>query len=344
MDKYDISVITPVYNMEKFAAEGIRTLKEQTGVNAEFIFVNDGSKDKSAEVISAEIAGLPNFTLISTENCGAGPARNTGIAAASGKYLYFFDIDDKLISGALKRMVELADKAECDLLVFAYQSRSDFSNEPKLIKRSKRDVIGSEARKEYDIYMSGEYAIQGAPWNKLFRRDITVDNHVEYPALRRNQDEVFIMRYMAFAEKIRIEDDVLYDHLWNTQERMWLKYRLDYDENVEELFRFYNDIILAWNPNNEKVKRLLSRLYFSSMLDSMKVLFNPKWKLTGKEKYGMLKNRLRQYRENAVKYDTGITDELLLESKLYPFMRKAPAPVFYAMLSLNSKKKSLLKI
>ncbi|MDD2649107.1 MAG: glycosyltransferase [Eubacteriales bacterium] len=344
MDKYDISVITPIYNMEKFAAAGVRSLKEQTGINAEFIFVNDGSKDKSAEIIEAEIAGLPNFRLISTENRGAGPARNTGIEAASGKYLYFFDIDDRLVSGALKKMFELAESAGCDLLVFAYIARLSDTDEPKLIKRIQKSVSGDEARKNYDKYMVGETAIQGAPWNKLFRRDITTENGIEYPPLRRNQDEVFIMRYMAHAEKIRIESDALYDHLLNTQERMWLKYRLDYDENTEKLFGFYNDIILKWNPDSSGVKRLLSRAYYKNMLDAMKVLFNPKWKLGTKEKYEMLKKRLLKYRENAVKYDTGTTDELVRKSRLYPFMRKGPAIILYTLLSLNAKKKSALKI
>ncbi len=339
----DVSVIVPIYNMAGFIPAGIESLKKQSGVEMEIILVNDGSKDDSAAVCEKCIADDKRFRLINTENRGSGPARNTGIENAAGEYLYFFDIDDSLRAGALQSMMARAREAKCDLLVFGFTERLSDAETPKIVKFADTFVDGDEARAHYEKYMEGETSIQGAPWNKLFRRDVTIDNKVEYPPLRRNQDEGFIMRYMRYAKTIRIVPDVLYDHLRNTQERMWLKYRLDYGDNIEALFDLYSENIVAWNPNNENVKKILYRLYFLCTLNALRVLYNPKWKLSQIEIYKGVKKQVRRWQTGAKRYETTPVDHMVAGSTLYPYMLKGRYFMVYLNFAVKAIKKAVKK-
>lgn len=90
-----ISVIVPVYNCEKYLDKSIQSLINQTIFDdLEIIFVDDGSYDRSADIIKLYIEKYPNLTLICQKNKGVSAARNRGIGEAHGDYVTFFDADD----------------------------------------------------------------------------------------------------------------------------------------------------------------------------------------------------------------------------------------------------------
>ncbi len=299
---YDVSVIVPIYNMEKHVSDGVAALKRQTCPNMQVILVNDGSTDNSESAAKSAIEGLDNFTLLTTENRGSGPARNAGIARAEGKYLYFFDIDDKLYDNSLERMVKLAEESACDLLVFSFTHTKDFDLPAKTYQINDAEADGDHMRAHFENYMSGGANATGAPWNKLFRRDVVKDNNVEYPPLRRHQDEGFIMRYISYARKVRFSSEVLYRHLGNTQSRRWQKYPLDYGSVVEGLMDMFEGIVINWNPDNDAVRKNVYQIYYERNIDVLKVLFNPKWGLSHSERYKKLKDRQKVYEARAEKY------------------------------------------
>ena len=92
----NVSVIIPVYNAEKYLKDCIESLLRQTLPELEFIFVNDGSKDTSAQIIASYQATDSRITLINQPNQGVSVARNNGIAAAQGDYIGFVDADDTI--------------------------------------------------------------------------------------------------------------------------------------------------------------------------------------------------------------------------------------------------------
>ncbi len=339
MMEYDVSVIVPVYNMAEHVARGVSALRRQTCERMQVIFVNDGSTDQSERLIREAIEGLPNFTLITTENRGSGPARNEGIARAEGKYLYFYDIDDRLDEDSIRRMVALAEEAQCDMLAFGFTYTKDFNGPYKTTVLENARAEGDEMRREYDRYMSGPTNITGAPWNKLFLREMVVENHLEYPSLRRHQDEGFIMRCAAVAQKVAFSSEVLYHHLLNDQARRWRKYPLGYADAVEGLMDMYESIVIAWNPANDAVRERIYFTYYLRNLDILKVLFNPKWGFNHRERYRRLVERQGVYERRSAKY-AGLPIHQdrywrLIQARLYPLLYLA---LWYAVSRDNKQR------
>jgi glycosyltransferase involved in cell wall biosynthesis len=105
MSKPLVSVITPAYNAEKYIGEAIKSVQAQTHKDWELIIVDDGSTDKTAEVVRRYVAKDARITLIQQENKKMASARNTGIRAAKGKYIAFLDADNIFFPGKLESQV-----------------------------------------------------------------------------------------------------------------------------------------------------------------------------------------------------------------------------------------------
>ncbi len=104
-----LSIVAAVYNGEKFLAQFFECIEQQQLDSYELILVNDGSTDNSLAVIAEWQERLQNVQVLEQENQGVSVARNTGLAAASGKYLAFPDIDDKLYPGMYRTLLEMAE-------------------------------------------------------------------------------------------------------------------------------------------------------------------------------------------------------------------------------------------
>ena len=115
-EKIDISLIVPVYNVEKYLKRALTSVENQTFKNFEVIIVNDGSTDGSLEIISEFVDRNKNFTLINQENKGLGEARNVGIRHAKGRYVAFLDSDDFLEPEYLEKLYLSAIKTCADIV------------------------------------------------------------------------------------------------------------------------------------------------------------------------------------------------------------------------------------
>ncbi|MCM1010726.1 MAG: glycosyltransferase [Fusobacterium sp.] len=117
MPQVKISVIVPVYNVEKFLPECLDSLKNQTLYELEFICVNDGSPDNSLDILNRYAAEDERFIIVSQENGGLSAARNTGLKYAKGDYIYFIDSDDLIAPEHLENMYNAAVKEDADMVV-----------------------------------------------------------------------------------------------------------------------------------------------------------------------------------------------------------------------------------
>lgn len=134
-----VSVIVPVYNMEKFIKNCADSVLSQSYSNIELILVNDGSKDNSSALCKEIAEKHKNVTLIEQENQGVSVARNNGINKASGKYVTFLDADDYFTGNALKALVTKAEETDADMTLGKISQNEDipvgvFEGEEFLIK------------------------------------------------------------------------------------------------------------------------------------------------------------------------------------------------------------------
>ena len=118
--KYKISIIVPVYNVEKYLPQCLDSLVNQTYDNIEIICVNDGSTDRSLQILEKYAVGYPSVRVITQCNKGLSGARNTGIEFATGDYIMFVDSDDWLDVETCSTMARIAKKYEADCIMCSY--------------------------------------------------------------------------------------------------------------------------------------------------------------------------------------------------------------------------------
>lgn len=262
-----ISIIIPVYNMADTLEPCVQSIISNNNNNFEIILVDDGSKDESWEVCHSLALRYDCIKAIHQENQGSGPARNTGINVADGDYLLFIDSDDILKPNALEKLERIASVDNKDLYVFGYEL---ISKKGTVTTRAYQDrtLDGDTVRSDYTDYFSqtSKWGIQGAPWNKLFKTSVAKDFNVQYPALRRHQDEVFISRFVNFVDSVRFVPDELYSHYSNDMSLMWKKYPIDYMDIVNNLFQYRQDIIMAWNKQNTELSSLIYSEYINNVI------------------------------------------------------------------------------
>ncbi|MFX3660619.1 MAG: glycosyltransferase family 2 protein [Ectobacillus sp.] len=274
-----VSVIIPVYNMADKIEKSVESILKQNYKNIEVILVDDGSKDESfrkCELLSNE---HENIKVFHTENQGSGPARNYGIRMATGDYAYFPDADDLLEPNAIEILVDTMLRFKCDLIVFGFRN---MNVQGKLISEKKyqqKIYMGDYIRRNYHKFfnMDDEFGIQGAPWNKFFDLHKIKKKKIEYPALKRHQDEVFISRYVNYVDKVCFIENVLYTYNTNDLKKEWDKFPVDYLDIVIKLKNYREDIIVKWNQQNEIVLDMIEREYICKVIKALELSFSKKF-------------------------------------------------------------------
>lgn len=177
-----LSVIIPVYNAETYIGQCLTSLLEQDlpKEDYEILCVNDGSKDGSLTVLRSFEAKHPNIRIIDKENGGVTTARNAGLAAAAGDYIWFVDSDDLVKSGCLSRLKALA--GSCDRVVFGAYRFIDVLTEEELEKARKNELPVNTPW--YDAVV----------WRCILRREF-LERHsltFRYPELTHGEDGLYM--------------------------------------------------------------------------------------------------------------------------------------------------------
>jgi glycosyltransferase involved in cell wall biosynthesis len=118
MEDIILSIIVPIYNQEKYLEECLNSVEKQMISSVEVILVDDGSTDKSKEICEDFCKKNVEFKYIYKSNDGLGPARNTGIMAARGKYIMFVDSDDAIVDNAIEKLIRFMIDGEFDIVYF----------------------------------------------------------------------------------------------------------------------------------------------------------------------------------------------------------------------------------
>ena len=120
-----MSVIVPLYNVEKYLRQCLDSILAQTYQNLEIILVDDGSTDSSAEICRGYCEKDERFRLFRKENSGASGARNYGLDHARGEYIYFLDSDDEILPSAIDKLVNCAVENSADLVFFEAKTKNE---------------------------------------------------------------------------------------------------------------------------------------------------------------------------------------------------------------------------
>ena len=177
-----LSIIVPIYNVEKYIRACIESIFKQglDDVDFEVIIVNDGTQDKSMEVIADIIQRHNNITVINQDNQGLSVARNNGIALAKGEYILMPDSDDLLIEYSLKPLLEKAQETKADLVVADFLNMTDEEIEQNDTRLLQKTVFNYKEKTGEELFLQDLNPYQCYVWRTLFRREFIVKNKLAF--------------------------------------------------------------------------------------------------------------------------------------------------------------------
>lgn len=204
----EISVISPVYGVADFIGRAVRSMMEQTIDSVEFIFVDDCSPDNSIDILREVIDEYPHRQvriLRHDKNRGLPAARNTGLKAAHGKYIFHWDSDDFADPNLLESLYSKAESEGCDYIWCDWYLTFDTNS------REMRQPSTASPREALSIALSG--SMKYNVWNKLVARQLYVDNNIRFPEGYSMGEDMTMIKLLAKSRKVGQVAKPLYHYI-----------------------------------------------------------------------------------------------------------------------------------
>ncbi len=229
-----ISVIVPVYNMEKYLNKCLDSLVNQTFKDIEILVINDGSTDKSKKIIESYAKKYKNIKAYDKENGGLSDARNYGLRKASGDYISFIDSDDYISLDMYEKMYDKAISKDYDMVVCDVNYIYENSD--------KTEIVSSHIKNDTTNIKETMLSIYPVAWNKLFKKEL-FKTGIEFKKGIWFEDVEFIYRMLPYIKSIGVVKEAMYQYLQregsiskSTDKRLY-----NYIENWNGIVEFYKE-------------------------------------------------------------------------------------------------------
>ena len=207
-----ISVIIPVYNSEKFLERCINSLVNQKLKDIEFIFIDDGSSDKSTNIIRKFAKNDDRIILINKENGGVSSARNLGLEYASGEYIGFVDSDDWIDLEMYSDFYKKAKENYCDIIMCSIVREDANHVQDYEVIDIKKDVVLENIIDKPKYFMS----ICGSACKAIYKRDLLIKNNIKFPVgIKLSEDKIFNFYAVSKSKRIMYIDKYYYHYYEN---------------------------------------------------------------------------------------------------------------------------------
>ena len=204
LDQIKVSVIVPVYNVQAYLPDTLKSIRQQTLKEIEIICVDDGSTDDSVQIIHEQMKEDNRINCLQQKNSYAGVARNHGFLKAAGEYVIFWDADDLFDPSALEKMYDKAKSNDADICVCAGQKLMEDTGKYILtdVYLQKKWLPEKEVFSRKDIPDHIFAFATNVPWNKMYKREFVQKYDLKFQNLRQANDTYFVIMSLYFAEKI----------------------------------------------------------------------------------------------------------------------------------------------
>lgn len=212
-----VSVIVPVYNVEKYLKRCLDSIVNQTYKNIEIICIDDGSPDRSIDILREFEKKDNRVKVIRQQNMGLSGARNTGIDKAQGEYIIFVDSDDYIETKMIELMVQKIEKQNHDLVVCGViyrKSKTEYTavNIKKIEELLSKSIRKIDGKQYFKIVTSKTSLFTAAAWNKMYRRKIIIEKEIRFPVGRLYEDLLFVFEYLFNCTSVGVVPEALYDY------------------------------------------------------------------------------------------------------------------------------------
>lgn len=193
-----ISIIIPVYGVEKYIAQCLESVINQTYKNLEIIVINDGTKDRSADIAKEYAAKDSRIKVYDFKNGGLSVARNRGLEIATGEYISYLDSDDWLDTKMYETLLETAMKNEADMVKCGIIETNGAAEEK--ITFSDVKIINNEQHKAFENYFKG--ILWTLAWNGLYKRELA--KKVKFPDNVVHEDNYSSGMFLYLSKKVLV--------------------------------------------------------------------------------------------------------------------------------------------
>lgn len=262
-----ISIIIPVYNVEKYLEQCINSVLNQDYKKIEIILVNDGSTDGSGELCDKYASQYSNIKVVHKENAGLGMARNTGLEHISGKYVVFLDSDDYIDADLISKLYNGMQKNNVDMCKSGFRRITDQKEILAIVEYENKIYNGDKAKAELLPRMIGSLpdkkdSIEMSACATMYTSEIIKRNKVEFPSERQyiSEDLVFNMQYMQYSKGACTISYVGYNYRLNPAS-LTQRYR---EDRFEAFCFFYKEIkrMLMESGYSKDITLRLQRMFF----------------------------------------------------------------------------------
>lgn len=274
MSGVKVTVIIPVYNMEKYIETCIRSVLKQTQKEIEVLCINDGSTDKSTEIILGLKEEFGNITLYNRDKQGAGVARNFGIERAKGEYIAFLDADDYFWDeSALEKMICFCNEKSLNICgSYRISDIDGMIEEAGLLKEFSIEETGTVI-----CYRDAQYDFDYQSF--IYRKEFLSQNKIRFPSYRRYQDPPFFVNAMIASGYFGVVPVTLYCYRMGHQSSNVIREGiLDLLRGVESVLRIASEHdlqklyeVTLWRINEHFYDYITENLSFDILKQLIKI-------------------------------------------------------------------------
>lgn len=248
-----VSVIIPVYNVEKFLPRCVDSVLGQTMQDVEIILVDDGSPDGCSELCDSYASQYPQVKVVHKKNGGLASARNAGLKVASGEFIFFLDSDDWIDPNTLQELVEVAETQEVDFVRFRPMyagwpgiedgTLCDFGTERGLAEgRYTREQILRDIYPRLFATPRLTLGVIVAAWRSLYSRQFLVEHDLWFDdAVRYSEDTIFSAKVVRATRSFYYLDGPRYYHYFYNQGSITKSFKPDRWPVYKELMQLFQN-------------------------------------------------------------------------------------------------------
>lgn len=280
-----LNIIIPMYNAENFIERTINSII-QSNLPTDFydiLVVNDGSIDKSQELVETMMKSIPNLRLINQENGGSSVARNTGIDSSNSEYIWFFDSDDKSEKELSIISQLITEYPDVDVFDFEYNWVNE-KNEIFGHGSSHPSVTHNQMIRGRDAILQGYTA--GSVCGLILKREFINKYHLRFKVGITQQDVELSYHLFAYAPRVMFRYEVIYNYMIrqnSISKALDKKRKIKYESDKVEIIKSFRELSEEFKDKDEKLSLTIRQYADAALFGCVYNLFRnrKKWKSLG---------------------------------------------------------------
>lgn len=264
-----VSIIIPIYNVEKYIDKCVQSARNQTLQDVEIILVDDESPDRCPQMCDEYAKKDSRIKVVHKKNGGLGFARNSGLEVATGEYVTFLDSDDFVDLNTYEELTKYLDSYNADVIYYKLNRFKDDNEVEKTQLSTKIDCIENERIKDLmldiiasDLSISAEHRINCSSCTAIYRLSVLKGNNVSFHSEREliSEDLIFNIDVLKHCKKALLNNTIFYHYRLNA-ESLTNTIRLDRVEKNLELYNYINRHLTSWGLDYSTGQERASRMF-----------------------------------------------------------------------------------